>query len=76
MRWRQLRRVAVASCGPVARNPALPHRLVVVPPLRAESATRTRTFELGEDEINGHHMDMSHIDQTVTLGVTEILERH
>jgi FtsP/CotA-like multicopper oxidase with cupredoxin domain len=40
--------------------------------LRAESATHTRTFELGEDEINGHHMDMSHIDQTVTLGATEI----
>ena len=40
--------------------------------LRAGSASRTRTFELGEDEINGHHMDMSHIDQTVTLGATEI----
>lgn len=56
----------------LAQNPALPHRLVAVPALRAESATRTRTFELGEDEINGHHMDMSHIDQTVTLGATEI----
>jgi FtsP/CotA-like multicopper oxidase with cupredoxin domain len=56
----------------LARSPALPHRLVVVPALRAASATRTRTFELGEDEINGHHMDMSHIDQTVTLGATEI----
>src|SRR5262249_2672145 len=56
----------------LARSPALPHRLVAVPALRAQSATRTRTFELGEDEINGHHMDMSHIDQTVTLGATEI----
>jgi blue copper oxidase len=56
----------------LAQSSALPHHLVEVPALSAESATRTRTFELGDDEINGHHMDMGRIDQTVTLGATEI----
>ena len=50
----------------------VPAHLVDVPRLRAEDAATTRTFALGDDEINGRRMDMRRIDQIVTLGNTEI----
>ncbi|WP_069387588.1 multicopper oxidase family protein [Cellulosimicrobium cellulans] len=40
--------------------------------LHAEDATTERTFELADREINGRRMDMSRIDETVTVGETEV----
>ncbi len=42
--------------------------------LAEAEATVTRTFELQNREINGRRMDMNRIDETVTVGTTEIWE--
>ncbi|WP_435736359.1 multicopper oxidase domain-containing protein [Cellulosimicrobium sp. PMB13] len=49
-----------------------PSRLAAADALRAKDATVERTFELADREINGRRMDMSRIDETVTVGETEI----
>jgi FtsP/CotA-like multicopper oxidase with cupredoxin domain len=42
--------------------------------LSGDEATTTRSFELSDRTINGERMDMSRIDETVTVGDTEIWE--
>ncbi|MBE1875800.1 multicopper oxidase family protein [Myceligenerans pegani] len=42
--------------------------------LRAEDATMGRSFELADRMINGERMDMSRIDEVVTVGDTEVWE--
>ncbi|MFC7624400.1 multicopper oxidase family protein [Microlunatus sp. GCM10028923] len=42
--------------------------------LHDSAATRTRTFELDERKINGRTMDLSRIDEVVTVGSTEVWE--
>jgi len=53
----------------------LPGELVELDRLDAGDATRTRSFRLsGSSNINGQSMDMSRIDETVTIDTTEIWE--
>jgi blue copper oxidase len=53
----------------------LPERLVTHAPLREGDAVKTRRFELtGQGQINGKAMDMSRIDEVVTVNTTEIWE--
>jgi blue copper oxidase len=57
--------------------PAVPDRLVAHGRLDAGDASRTRRFELsGSTRINGRRMDMSRIDEAVTVGSTELWEVH
>jgi FtsP/CotA-like multicopper oxidase with cupredoxin domain len=59
----------------LAFTPDVPLRLVAHRPLRAEDAVKTRRFELGgQGSINGKSMDMSRIDEVVTVDTTEIWE--
>jgi blue copper oxidase len=53
-------------------SPAVPARLADLPRLEATSAVTTRHFDLGGTHINGRDMDMDRIDETVTVGETEI----
>lgn len=55
-------------------SPPLPQRLAPQADLREQDAARTRAFELRGVSINGRQMDMSRIDEVVTLGDTEIWE--
>lgn len=50
----------------------VPERLVDVPRTEEPSAVRTRDFELSGISINGELMEMTRIDEVVTLGDTEI----
>ncbi len=50
----------------------VPTELVDVPRLDESAAVRTRNFELSGYAINNQTMDMSRIDEVVTLGDTEI----
>ncbi|MBD5787891.1 multicopper oxidase domain-containing protein [Cellulosimicrobium terreum] len=49
-----------------------PSRRAADDALHAQDASVERTFELADREINGRRMDMSRIDETVTVGDTEI----
>ncbi|MCP2265683.1 multicopper oxidase family protein [Promicromonospora thailandica] len=42
--------------------------------LHADDATVTRTFQLDDRQINGRRMDMGRIDETATVGTTEVWE--
>jgi len=59
---------------------ALPEKLVSIDRLQEKDAVRTRRFSMetfsrsGPLAINGKHMDMNRIDETVKLGTTEIWE--
>jgi FtsP/CotA-like multicopper oxidase with cupredoxin domain len=55
-------------------SPALPDVLAAEPDLRAEAATRTRTFRLSGTDINGRDMDVRRVDEVVTVGDTELWE--
>lgn len=55
---------------------ALPDRLVDVPRLRESDAAQVRTFELSGRSINEQKMDMGRIDETVTVGDTEVWSIH
>ena len=50
----------------------VPPSLVPVERLDPGAATRERSFSMDGTEINGHDMDMSRVDEVVTLGDTEI----
>ncbi|MGY0062608.1 multicopper oxidase family protein [Streptomyces sp. LZ34] len=56
----------------LAPSPGVPARLAELPRPHAESAARTRTFELAEHRINGEQMDLGRIDFPVRLDSTEI----
>jgi FtsP/CotA-like multicopper oxidase with cupredoxin domain len=58
----------------LAPSPQLPRQLAPASDLREEDAARTRSFELRGRSINGRKMDMSRIDEVVTLGDTEVWE--
>jgi blue copper oxidase len=58
----------------LAPSPALPRMLAPVERIDPGSATRTRTFRLTGQSINGSSMDMGRIDETVDKGATEIWE--
>jgi FtsP/CotA-like multicopper oxidase with cupredoxin domain len=59
----------------LAPAPDLPVRLAAHEPLREEEAVATRRFELsGQGAINGESMDMSRIDEVVTVNTTEVWE--
>jgi blue copper oxidase len=56
-------------------SPPVPARLARHEQLHQADATRTRRFDLNDDDaINGQPMDMGRIDQTVTLDTTEVWE--
>ncbi|MFE9233801.1 multicopper oxidase family protein [Cellulosimicrobium funkei] len=66
-------RAAVA----LAPSPAVPEALGATDPadvLHEPDAVRTRRFQLAGTAINGRSMDMSRIDEVVTVGETEIWE--
>jgi FtsP/CotA-like multicopper oxidase with cupredoxin domain len=50
----------------------VPPRLLDVPRLDPAQAVRTRTFRLGDHEINGRTMDMDRIDASVLAGSVEV----
>lgn len=52
----------------------LPARLAEVDPPSSGESVQTRTFDLGNDRINGRQMEMDRIDQVVTAGTVEIWE--
>lgn len=52
-------------------SPQLPQRLVAAPDLDDTLGDVTRRFDLQGRKINGEAMDMSRVDEAVTLGTTE-----
>jgi FtsP/CotA-like multicopper oxidase with cupredoxin domain len=52
-------------------SPPVPSRLASAPDLSAEDVVKTRDLELTGTRINGAKMEMSRIDQTVTVDTTE-----
>jgi FtsP/CotA-like multicopper oxidase with cupredoxin domain len=59
----------------LAPSPAVPAALVAAGAEPDESdAVRTRRFQLAGTSINGRSMDMSRIDEVVTVGETEVWE--
>jgi FtsP/CotA-like multicopper oxidase with cupredoxin domain len=55
-------------------SPELPTRLAAASDLDEAEAARTRTFQLQGRSINGRRMELSRIDEAVTLGETEVWE--
>ena len=55
----------------LASSPQVPARLASAPDLAADDVVETRDLELTGTRINGAKMEMSRIDQTVTVGTTE-----
>lgn len=53
-------------------SPAVPDRLVDVPPVPVGAAEQTRTVRLGDRTINDKYMDMSRIDATLAPGAVEV----
>lgn len=53
-------------------SPALPERLVQVPPVPVDEAVASREFRLADLKINGDKMDMGRIDLTATAGTVEV----
>lgn len=53
-------------------SPQTPERLVDVPQLDTAEVNQERSFRLSGSTINGQSMDMSRIDEVVTVGDTEI----
>jgi FtsP/CotA-like multicopper oxidase with cupredoxin domain len=51
---------------------AIPQVLAATPDPGTDDAVKTREFRLGGTSINGQKMDMTQIDETVTLGDTEL----
>lgn len=49
----------------------MPKCLTSAPDLEAQDVVETRDFELTGKRINGTKMEMSRIDETVTVGTTE-----
>lgn len=64
-----LQLTAAATLRP---SPTLPARLGAAPALDPADAVKTRSFELGNNHINGKRMDMSRIDATITVDTTEV----
>ncbi|WP_426308746.1 multicopper oxidase family protein [Cellulosimicrobium sp. E-16] len=60
----------------LAPSPAMPDTLGTDPAdtLDEADAVRTRTFQLSGRSINGRSMDMSRVDEVVTVGETEVWE--
>jgi len=56
-------------------SPSIPEELVTLDAPDADDAVATRSFRLsGNSRINGQRMDLGRVDETVTLGTTEIWE--
>jgi blue copper oxidase len=65
----------VRSAATLTPSPPVPPRLAQHEPFDQRAAATTRRFELdGGSAINGRPMDMGRIDQTVTVGTTEVWE--
>jgi FtsP/CotA-like multicopper oxidase with cupredoxin domain len=64
-----LQRRAADSLTP---SPAIPQLLAAFPEPRHEEAVKSREFRLSGTSINGRKMDMTRINETVTLGDTEL----
>ncbi len=64
------------AAGTLAPSPAVPDALGTDPAgtLDEADAVRTRTFRLSGRSINGRSMDMSRVDEVVTVGETEVWE--
>jgi FtsP/CotA-like multicopper oxidase with cupredoxin domain len=56
------------------RSPAVPGRLIGVQRPAESDAITTRSFRMGDAEINGREMDMDRIDVVTTVDTTEIWE--
>lgn len=57
----------------LAASAAVPNRLADLPPTDRDTAT-TRSFTLGSASIDGREMDLSRIDEVVTVEVPEVWE--
>jgi FtsP/CotA-like multicopper oxidase with cupredoxin domain len=53
-------------------SPAIPGKLVDVPPMAESSAAKVRAFRLTGHNINGEKMDLDRVDQVVEKDTTEI----
>lgn len=58
----------------LAASPEVPDELATIEPLDPADAAVTREFRLSGTQINGDDMDMSRIDEVVTVDTTEIWE--
>jgi FtsP/CotA-like multicopper oxidase with cupredoxin domain len=66
--------VQLRAADRLAPSPPLPQRLVPPPDLDPTDARVTRTFRMGDMNINGASMDMGRIDEVVEVDSTEIWE--
>lgn len=60
--------------GSLTPSAGLPAQLATIDPLDASAASETREFELRNNRINRESMDMTRIDEVVTVDTTEIWE--
>jgi FtsP/CotA-like multicopper oxidase with cupredoxin domain len=60
------------AAATLAPRPAVPAHLVDVPRLNFAAAAQTRSFALGDSEINGRSMEMTRIDAVVVKDTTEV----
>ncbi|MHA7132814.1 multicopper oxidase family protein [Oerskovia turbata] len=69
--------IELRAADDLAPSAPVPAALAAVDPasvLVESHAVRTRSFELSGNQINGRSMDMSRIDEVVTIGETEVWE--
>ncbi len=58
----------------LAPRPRIPSQLAQLDDISPTDDTATRTFELGNNRINGQQMDMARIDEVIPVGTTEVWE--
>lgn len=62
------------SAADLAESAPVPERLSTIDPLNEADASQYRSFSLQGRRINGEKMDMSRIDEVVTIDSTEVWE--
>src|SRR5690606_13292198 len=73
-RWQEPRELLTLrySSRPPVQSPAIPATLIPLEPLDPSQATTTRVMTLTQGFINNRTMDLARVDETTTLGATEI----
>jgi FtsP/CotA-like multicopper oxidase with cupredoxin domain len=66
--------VQLRAADELAPSPAQPAELATIDRPDPDEAAATRSFRLGNSNINGRDMDMDRVDEVVTVGTTEIWE--
>ncbi len=66
--------VELRAANELAPSPELPGELATIDRPNPDDAVTTRSFRLGDSNINGDKMDMDRVDEVVTVDTTEIWE--